>query len=234
MKKLKKTLLVLTLIFISVSVIAGPSRPGLIKVSEVKHDRATIEWGASFYLNHEERITYEVNLRIRKGDKPTEWAFHDGCCLTRETSVTIDGLKPETKYEVRIIAWSTGGSNSQARMKENAFTTLPQPVLYQRITSIPTGFSMISIPFKYKNNTVKDLFGTLKNIRDLTIYKFQVYDDASSSFVINSYDRDFKEWDNPEMVLEAGAAVWILNTGKEYSFIPFKGYIPNNWRRLSD
>ena len=81
---------------------------------------------------------------------------------------------------------------------------------------------------------MKDLFGTLKNIRYLTIYKFQIYDDASSSFVINSYDKDFKEWDNPEMVLEAGQAIWILNTGKEYSFIPFKGYIPNNWRRLSD
>tara|TARA_R110000751_G_scaffold226018_1_gene327948 strand:+ start:22 stop:717 length:696 start_codon:yes stop_codon:yes gene_type:complete len=231
MKKLKKTLLVLALIFISVSVIAGPTRPGLIRISKVGHDRATIEWKPS---SHEERITYEVNLRIRKGERPTEWAFHDGCCLTRETSVTIDGLKPETKYEVRIIAWSAGGSNSQARMKEHAFTTLPQPVLYQRITSIPTGFSMISIPFKYKNNTVKDLFGTLKNIRYLTIYKFQIYDDASSSFVISSYDRDFKEWDNPKMVLEAGQAIWILNTGKEYTFIPFNGYIPNNWRRLSD
>ena len=231
MKKLKKTLLTLALIFISVSVIAGPTRPGLIRISKVGHDRATIEWKPS---SHEERITYEVNLRIRKGERPTEWAFHDGCCLTRETSVTIDGLKPETKYEVRIIAWSAGGSNSQARIKENAFTTLPRPVLYQHITSIPTGFSMISVPFKYKNNTVKDLFGTLKNIRELTIYKFQVYDDASSSFVINSYDKDFKEWENPQMVLEAGQAIWILNTGKEYSHIPFKGYIPNNWRRLSD
>jgi hypothetical protein len=231
MKKLNKALLVLTLLFISISAIAGPTRPGLIRISEVGHDRATIEWKPS---SHEERITYEVNLRIRKGERPTEWAFHDGCCLTRETSVTIDGLKPETMYEIRIIAWSAGGSNSQARMKEHAFTTLPKPVLYQRITSIPTGFSMISVPFKYKNNTVKDLFGTLKNIRYLTIYKFQVYDDASSSFVISSYDRDFKEWDNPEMVLEAGQAIWVLNTGKEYTFIPFKGYIPNNWRRLSD
>jgi hypothetical protein len=231
MKKLNKALLVLTLLFISISAIAGPTRPGLIRISEVGHDRATIEWKPS---SHEERVTYEVNLRIRKGDKPTEWAFHDGCCLTRETSVTIDGLISETKYEVRVIAWSAGGSNSQARIKENAFTTLPRPVLYQRITSIPTGFSMISVPFTYKSNTVKDLFGTLKNIRYLTIYKFQVYDDASSSFVISSYDRDFKEWDNPEMVLEAGQAIWVLNTGKEYTYIPFKGYIPNNWRRLSD
>ncbi len=231
MKKLNKTLLVLALIFISVSVIAGPTRPGIIKVSEVGHDRATIEWKPS---SHEERITYEVNLRIRKGERPTEWAFHDGCCLTRETSVTIDGLKPETKYEIRIIAWSAGGSNSQARIKENAFTTLPRPVLYQRITSIPTGFSMISVPFTHKNNTVKDLFGTLKNIRELTIYKFQVYDDASSSFVINSYDKDFKEWENPQMVLEAGQAIWILNSGKEYRHIIFKGYVPNNWRKFSD
>jgi len=231
MKKLKKTSLVLILFLISISAIGGPTRPGLIKVSEVGHDRVTIKWNPS---THEERVTYEVNLRIRKGERPTEWAFHDGCCLTRETSVTIDGLISDTKYEVRVIAWSAGGSNSQARIKENAFTTLPRPVLYQHITSIPTGFSMISVPFKYKNNTVKDLFGTLKNIRELTIYKFQVYDDASSSFVINSYDKDFKEWEKPQMVLEAGQAIWILNSGKEYSFIPFKGYIPNNWRRLSD
>jgi hypothetical protein len=137
-------------------------------------------------------------------------------------------------YEIRIVAWSAGGSNSQARIKERAFTTLPKPVLYQRITSIPIGFSMISVPFKYKSNTVKDLFGTSKNVRDLTIYKFQVYDDASSSFVISSYDRDFKEWDNPKMVLEAGQAIWVLNTGKEYTYISFKGHAPNNWRRLSD
>jgi|TARA_R110000751_G_scaffold118386_1_gene218809 hypothetical protein len=231
MKKLKKTSLVLILFLISISAIAGPTRPGLIAISEVGHDRATIKWKPS---SHEERITYEVNLRIRKGDKPTEWAFHDGCCLTRETSVTIDSLKPDTMYEIRIVAWSAGGSNSQARIKERAFTTLPKPVLYQRITSIPIGFSMISVPFKYKSNTVKDLFGTSKNVRDLTIYKFQVYDDASSSFVISSYDRDFKEWDNPKMVLEAGQAIWVLNTGKEYTYISFKGYIPNNWRRLSD
>ena len=95
MKKLKKTSLVLILFLISISAIAGPTRPGLIRISEVGHDRATIQWKPS---SHEERITYEVNLRIRKGDKPTEWAFHDGCCLTRETSVTIDSLKPDTMY----------------------------------------------------------------------------------------------------------------------------------------
>jgi hypothetical protein len=238
MKKLKKTLLTLTLLFISISAIAGPTRPGLIRISEVGHNQATIEWKPS---SHEERVTYEVNLRIRKAPKGdnsvTEWAFHDGCCLTRETSVTIDGLKPETLYEIRIVAWSAGGSNSQARMKEHAFTTLPKPVLYQRITSIPTGFSMVSIPFKYKDNTVKDLFSATQissNHNWLTIYKFQIYDDASSSFVINSYDRDFKEWDNPKMVLEAGQAIWILNSGKEYRHIIFKGYVPNNWRKFSD
>ena len=224
-----RRLLLLSVYLITVSIFAGPTRPGLIKISDVGHDRATIQWKPS---SHEERVTYEVNLRIRKGDRPTEWAFHEGCCLTRETSVTIDGLKPETIYEVRIIAWSAGGSNSQARMKEHAFTTLPRPVLYQCITSIPTGFSMISIPFKYKDNTVKDLFGTLKNIRDLTIYKFEIR--PGPNFVINSYDSDFKEWDDPTMVLEPGAAIWILNTGKEYSYISFKGYVPNNWRQLSD
>ena len=222
--------MVLTLIFISASVIAGPTRPGLIKVSEVAHDRATIEWKPS---SHDERVTYEVNLRIRKAPKGdnsvTEWAFHDGCCLTRETSVTIDGLKPETIYEIRIVAWGDDASNSQARMKEHAFTTLLKPVLYQRITSIPTGFSMVSIPFKYKNNTVKDLFFEDLLNKELTIYKF-----TDSGFVINSYDEDFREWDDSEMILEAGEAVWVLNSAHGHAHIPFKGYIPNNWRRLSN
>ena len=223
---MKRLILLPLLYFVVLSIFAGPTRPGLVKVSDVGHDRATIQWKPS---SHEERVTYEVNLRIRKGERPTEWAFHDGCCLTRETSVTIDGLKPETMYEVRIVAWSAGGSNSQARIKEHAFTTLPRPVLYQRITSIPTGFSMLSIPFKYKNNTVKDLFyGDLLN-RGLTIYKF-----TDSGFVINSYDKDFREWDDSEMILEAGEAVWVLNSAPGHAHIPFKGYIPNNWRRLSD
>ena len=132
-------------------------------------------------------------------------------------------------YEVRIVAWSAGGSNSQARIKEHAFTTLLKPVLYQRITSIPTGFSMVSIPFKYKNNTVKDLFFEDLLNKELTIYKF-----TDSGFVINSYDEDFREWDDSEMILEAGEAVWVLNSAHGHAHIPFKGYIPNNWRRLSN
>ena len=76
---------------------------------------------------------------------------------------------------------------------------------------------------------MKDLFyGDLLN-RGLTIYKF-----TDSGFVINSYDKDFREWDDSEMILEAGEAVWVLNSAPGHAHIPFKGYIPNNWRRLSD
>jgi len=230
MNKFKKIPLVLALILVSVSAIAGPAKPGLITVSKVGYDRATIEWKPS---SHEERITYEVNLRIRKAPKGdnsvTEWAFHDGCCLTKETSVTIDNLIPETMYEIRIVAWSAGGLNSPARMKEHAFTTLPKPVLYQRITPIPTGFSMISIPFKYMNQTVPDIFGYAQNVSELTIYKF-----ADSGFTINSYDKDFGEWDDSKMILKAGEAVWVLNSGNGPVFWIPLGHIPNNWRILSD
>ena len=230
MNKFKKIPLVLALIFVSVSAIAGPAKPGLIKVSKVGYDRATIEWKPS---SHEERITYEVNLRKRQGEgdnqRLSEWAFHDGCCLTKETSVTIDNLIPETMYEIRIVAWSAGGLNSPARMKEHAFTTLPKPVLYQRITPIPTGFSMISIPFKYMNQTVPDIFGSAQNVSELTIYKF-----SDSGFTINSYDKDFGEWDDSKMILKAGEAVWVLNSGNGPVFWIPLGHIPNNWRILSD
>jgi hypothetical protein len=114
-------------------------------------------------------------------------------------------------------------------MKEHAFTTLPKPVLYQRITPIPTGFSMISIPFKYMNQTVPDIFGSAQNVSELTIYKF-----SDSGFTINSYDKDFKEWDDPKMILESGQAVWVLNSGNGPVFWMPLGHIPDNWRILSD
>jgi len=226
MKKLKKTLLVLILFLISISAIAGPTKPGLIKVSQVTHNSVTIEWkkstGADF-------ISYEVNWRIRKeGKPPTDWAFIDGCCLTQKTSVAMNSLSPSTKYEVRIIAWSRNGVNS-AEWVWSAFTTLRKPVLYQRTGSIPTGFSMVSIPFKYMSQTVPDIFGYAENVSELTIYKF-----ADSGFTINSYDKDFGEWDDPKMILEAGQAVWILNSGNGPVFWMPLGYIPNNWRILSD
>ena len=232
MKKLKKTLLVLTLLFISVSAIADPTMPGSIKVSGVTHNSVRLEWRESISMSGEGRIMYEVKMRIRKGDKPSEWGFHGGCCLANKSNVVISGLLPETKYEIRVVAYDSSGENSKARIKENAFTTLEKPTTYQVIKSFPVGFSMVSIPFKFVDNTVKYIFGdeALFNAH-LTIYKYS----QQTGFVINSYDADFG-WDDESMVLEAGEALWILNdspTG-DTRHRAFRGNVSDRWRELGE
>ena len=232
MKKLKKTLLVLTLLFISVSAIAAPTMPGSIKVSGVTHNSVKIEWRESISMSGEGKIIYEVKMRIRHGDKPSEWGFHGGCCLANKSNVVISGLLPETKYEIRVVAYDSSGENSKARIKENAFTTLEKPTTYQVIKSFPVGFSMVSIPFKFVDNTVKYIFGdeALFNAH-LTIYKYS----QQTGFVINSYDADFG-WDDESMVLEAGEALWILNdspTG-DTRHRAFRGNVSDRWRELDE
>ena len=232
MKKLKKTLLVLTLLFISVSAIAAPTMPGSIKVSGVTHNSVRLEWRESISMSGEGRIMYEVKMRIRKGDKPSEWGFHGGCCLANKSNVVISGLLPETKYEIRVVAYDSSGENSKARIKENAFTTLEKPTTYQVIKSFPVGFSMVSIPFKFVDNTVKYIFGdeALFNAH-LTIYKYS----QQTGFVVNSYDSDFG-WDDESMVLEAGEALWILNdspTG-DTRHRAFRGNVSDRWRELDE
>ena len=232
MKKLKKILLVLTLLFISISAIAAPTMPGSIKVSGVTHNSVRLEWRESISMSGEGRIMYEVKMRIRKGDKPSEWGFHGGCCLANKSNVEISGLLPETKYEIRVVAYDSSGENSKARIKENAFTTLEKPTTYQVIKSFPVGFSMVSIPFKFVDNTVKYIFGdeALFNAH-LTIYKYS----QQTGFVINSYDADFG-WDDESMVLEAGEALWILNgspTG-DTRHRAFRGNVSDRWRELDE
>ena len=232
MKKLKKTLLVLTLLFISVSAIADPTMPGSIKVSGVTHNSVRLEWRESISMSGEGRIMYEVKMRIRKGDKPSEWGFHGGCCLANKSNVVISGLLPETKYEIRVVAYDSSGENSKARIKENAFTTLEKPTTYQVIKSFPVGFSMVSIPFKFVDNTVKYIFGdeALFNAH-LTIYKYS----QQTGFVVNSYDSDFC-WDDESMVLEAGEALWILNdspTG-DTRHRAFRGNVSDRWREINE
>jgi len=232
MKKLKKTLLVLTLLFISVSAIAAPTMPGSIKVSGVTHNSVRLEWRESISMSGEGKIIYEVKMRIRHGDKPSEWGFHGGCCLANKSNVVISGLLPETKYEIRVVAYDSSGENSKARIKENAFTTLEKPTTYQVIKSFPVGFSMVSIPFKFVDNTVKYIFGdeALFNAH-LTIYKYS----QQTGFVINSYDADFG-WDDESMVLEAGEALWILNdspTG-DTRHRAFRGNVSDRWRELDE
>ena len=232
MKKLNKTLLTLALIFISVSAIAAPTMPGSIKVSGVTHNSVKIEWQESISMSGEGKIIYEVKMRIRHGDKPSEWGFHGGCCLANKSNVVISGLLPETKYEIRVVAYDSSGENSKARIKENAFTTLEKPTTYQVIKSFPVGFSMVSIPFKFVDNTVKYIFGDEELFNaHLTIYKYT----QQTGFVINSYDADFG-WDDESMVLEPGEAIWILNNSPtgDTRHRAFRGNVSDKWREIGE
>ena len=232
MKKLKKTSLVLILFLISISATAAPTMPGSIKVSGVTYNSVHLEWRESISMSGEGRITYEVKMRIRKGDKPSEWGFHGSCCLANKSNVVISGLLPETKYEIRVVAYDSSGENSKARMKENAFITLEKPTTYQVLKSFPVGFSMVSIPFKFVDNTVKYIFGSEAFFNEnLTIYKYS----RETGFAVNSYDADFG-WDDESMILEAGEAIWLLNdspTG-ETRHRAFRGNVSDKWREINE
>jgi hypothetical protein len=229
MKNLKRVVFGLSMLFFSISAMGVPTTPGSIKVTGVTHVSAKLDWNASIVIGETDQITYEVKMRTRnKEGKPSEWAFHGGCCLVENNSVVVDGLLPETTYEVRVVAYDEQGNNSKARIKENAFKTLQKPTVYQEIKSIPIGFSMMSIPFKFGDNSVLSIFGDLEFFnKDLTIYKYT----AENGFVVNSYDSDFG-WDDELMKLEPGEAIWILNESINIRHRAFRGNVSDKWREL--
>lgn len=103
--------------------------------------------------------------------------------------------------------------------------------LYTFVHPIPPGFSIIQIPFSYKNNTVSNIFNS-SNIFGV-LSDFVLYDyDYRRGWLINSYDDDFEEWSTPDHVLSAGNAVWILNNTKKMKYIQFKGYRPSTWKEI--
>lgn len=223
---------ILILFFLGlVSASAGPTTPGSIKVTGVTHNTAKLDWSASVVIGRTDQIVYEVKMRTRNREgKPSEWAFHGGCCLVGDNSVIVGGLLPETTYEVRVVAYDEEGRNSKARIKENAFKTLKKPTVYQTIKTIPVGFSMMSIPFKFGDNTVLSIFGDLELFNEyLTIYKYT----TEKGFIVNSYDSDFG-WDDESMKLNAGEAIWILNESHSMRHRALRGYVPNNWRKLNE
>lgn len=95
---------------------------------------------------------------------------------------------------------------------------------YKLRKSIPSGFSMLHIPFSYHNNTITDIFGAAPD--------FVLYEYKNSKWTINSYDSDFEEWDYPSHFLPAGTAVWILNNSFQAKTIEFTGDIPKDWKKV--
>lgn len=96
-------------------------------------------------------------------------------------------------------------------------------VLYNVIKPVPPGFSLMSIPFSNKDNRISTIFG---DMNDVTVYDYN-YEEG---WVVNSYDKEFQEWDIPNHVLEGGSAIWILNQSPSVQYIRLKGNIPTAWR----
>tara|TARA_E500000305_G_C3952116_1_gene202698 strand:+ start:151 stop:855 length:705 start_codon:yes stop_codon:yes gene_type:complete len=232
----KRISILMAFLFSLVAVSATPTNPRDIRTSEVTHNSARVSWTGSVVLGRSDGIVYEIKMRTRNNQgKASEWAFHGGCCLVSDTgsnnnSVVVRGLAPETKYEIRIVAYDDEGNNSKAAIRENAFKTLKKPTVYQTIKTIPVGFSMMSIPFKFGDNTVLSIFGDLELFNEyLTIYKYT----TEKGFIVNSYDSDFG-WDDESMKLDAGDAIWILNESHSMRHRALRGYVPNNWRKLNE
>lgn len=99
--------------------VAGPDRPGPIKVSEVTSNNALIQWSASD-AGEGSQVIYEVQLRRRLDGGPTEW---NAAAKAIKTGVAVDGLEPGQLYEVRVRGWVDNVAGPW-QIKEHAFKTL--------------------------------------------------------------------------------------------------------------
>ena len=99
--------------------VAGPGRPGPIKVSEVTANNALIQWSASD-AGEGSQVIYEVQLRRRLDGGPTEWF---AAAKAIKTGVAVGGLKPGQLYEVRVRGWVDNVAGPW-QIKEHAFKTL--------------------------------------------------------------------------------------------------------------
>ena len=99
--------------------VAGPGRPGSIKVSEVTANNALIQWSASD-AGEGSQVIYEVQLRRRLDGGPTEWY---AAAKAIKTGVAVGGLKPGQLYEVRVRGWVDNVAGPW-QIKEHAFKTL--------------------------------------------------------------------------------------------------------------
>ena len=99
--------------------VAGPGRPGPIKVSEVTANNALIQWSSSD-AGEGSQVIYEIQLRRRLDGGPTEWY---AAAKAIKTGVAVDGLKPGQLYEVRVRGWVDNVAGLW-QIKEHAFKTL--------------------------------------------------------------------------------------------------------------
>ena len=87
--------------------------------------------------------------------------------------------------------------------------------------TIPKGFSMIANQLNATDSSVKALFTAVPG--GTTIYKF---DNAKNGFVINQYDPDFQEWQDPAMTLKPGEGCFVNNPSANPFTVTFVGEVP--------
>jgi hypothetical protein len=97
-----------------------PGAPGEITVTEVTAHSARISWGAAVDPEGD-ALAYVVYLRKRIEGIAQPWSPPRD---TRATFMVWDGLAASTVYEVKVVAYD-GHSFGPARIRERAFTTLP-------------------------------------------------------------------------------------------------------------
>ena len=103
----------------------APSIPGAISVTEVTARRARISWGASADADGDGVAYYLVSLRKHIAGVLPEWVLAGD---SSSTSIVVDGLAPETTYDVRVRA-SDGKLFSDWRAQESVFKTLTEASL---------------------------------------------------------------------------------------------------------
>ena len=98
--------------------------------------------------------------------------------------------------------------------------------LYVTNRVVPPGFSMITVPFNFKDNSIEAIFG---RTTDIVVYDYN-YNDG---WTINSYDVDFEEWEIPNHIIPADSAIWVLNNSFENISLQFKGKPSLKWRGIT-
>ena len=95
---------------------------GVPEIAQIKADDIGPRAGvAKWDLVHEmdAKVGYDVQIRIRVEGKAGEWKHE---AETAKNSIIIDGLKPDTLYEIRVRPWANKKAG-EWKVLENAFRT---------------------------------------------------------------------------------------------------------------
>ena len=96
---------------------AGTPQIGWIKADDIGPRAGVAKW--SLVRELDVKVGYDVQIRIRIEGKAGEWKHE---AETAKNSIIIDGLKPDTLYEIRVRPWANKKAGNW-KVLENAFKT---------------------------------------------------------------------------------------------------------------